>query len=71
VRRECPTDRRGQIATLTADGRAVQAEAAVGHVGEVRARLFDQLTRDQVRQLGDACQAIVDGFDGRCPSDDV
>ena len=69
-RRACPTDRRGQIAVLTAEGRAVQAQAAEGHVGEVRARLFDQLTPEQVRQLGELCTAIVDGFDGRCPGDD-
>jgi DNA-binding MarR family transcriptional regulator len=69
-RRACPTDRRGQIAVLTPEGRVVQAEAAVGHVGEVRARLFDQLTGEQVRHLGEVCRTIVDGFDGRCPGDD-
>lgn len=68
-RRACPTDGRGQIAVLTEAGRAAQAAAAVGHVAEVRARLFDRLSRDQVRQLEEICDAVVDGFDGACPAD--
>lgn len=68
-RRACPTDGRGQIASLTAEGRRIQAEAAAGHVEEVRARLFDRLSAEQVRQLGEICAAVVVGFDGSEPTD--
>ncbi|GAC1332848.1 MAG: MarR family transcriptional regulator [Mycobacteriales bacterium] len=52
VRRESsPADRRGQVAVLTAEGFAVLAAAAPGHVGAVRAVLFDALTPEQVDQL--------------------
>jgi DNA-binding MarR family transcriptional regulator len=63
VRRACPTDKRGQIAKLTAAGVRAQHAAAVGHVAEVRARLFDQLAPAQVNQLRRICAAIADGFD--------
>ena len=69
-RRACPTDGRGQIAVITEAGRAAQAAAAVGHVAEVRARLFDQLTSEQVGQLREICDAVVAGFEGICPADD-
>jgi DNA-binding MarR family transcriptional regulator len=50
-RRDCPTDRRGQLAELTDEGYAVLVAAAPGHVEQVRRTLFDQLTPEQVRQL--------------------
>lgn len=50
-RHECPTDRRGQIATVTPAGAAVQRDAAPGHVALVRELLFDHLDADQVRML--------------------
>jgi DNA-binding MarR family transcriptional regulator len=60
VRREmCPTDRRGQLAVLTDEGFAALEAAAPGHVNGVRQHLFDQLTTDQVRQLGEICAAIA------------
>lgn len=46
-----PEDRRTTIARLTDEGFAVVEAAAPGHVEEVRRRLFDPLTREQVRQL--------------------
>ena len=60
VRREpCPTDRRGQLATLTEEGfRALEA-AAPGHVEGVRSHLLDPLEPGQVDQLRDISQAIV------------
>ncbi|KIH99737.1 MarR family transcriptional regulator [Streptomonospora alba] len=52
VRREpCEEDRRGFWAILTDDGLVVLREAAKGHVARVRERVFDRLTREQVRQL--------------------
>jgi DNA-binding MarR family transcriptional regulator len=58
-RSSCPTDRRGAIATLTEQGYAVLAAAAPGHVEAVRANLFDQLTDDQVRELGEISSALL------------
>jgi DNA-binding MarR family transcriptional regulator len=59
LRRECATDRRGQIAQLTDAGFAALAAAAPGHVGQVRRSLIDVLTPEQVRQLGAISTAIV------------
>lgn len=59
VRRECPTDRRGQIAQLTDEGFAALAGAAPGHVGQVRRSLIDVLTSEQTRQLGEISAAII------------
>lgn len=62
-RNECPTDRRGSFAVLTDEGFAALAAAAPGHVTEVRERLFDRLTPEQVEQLGEISKAILDGVD--------
>jgi DNA-binding MarR family transcriptional regulator len=76
VRRvDCPTDRRGQVAELTAEGFAVLAATAPGHVEQVRQSLFDVLAPGQVTQLkaiGDAMAAACDGhpvpeFPPGCP----
>lgn len=68
VRREdCPTDRRGQLAILTAPGFAALAEAAPGHVEAVRRHLFDQLTPDQVDQLRNISEALVKHLTGNNP----
>lgn len=68
VRRElCPTDRRGQLAVLTDAGFAALEAAAPGHVEGVREHLLDQLTCEQVRQLGEICAAIAAGLrDAEC-----
>jgi DNA-binding MarR family transcriptional regulator len=52
-REECPTDRRGAFAVLTDKGFEALAEAAKGHVEDVRRHLFDHLTPEQVRALGE------------------
>ena len=44
ARRDCSTDRRGQVALLTDAGFAVLAAAAPGHVAAVRGYLLDALT---------------------------
>src|SRR5258707_2981467 len=67
-RRDCETDRRGQIAQLTDEGFAALAAAAPGHVGQVRRSLFDVLTPQQVRQLGEIIAAIIAA--GACTSED-
>jgi DNA-binding MarR family transcriptional regulator len=61
-RQDCETDRRGQLARLTAEGEQALAEAAPGHVAAVRHHVTDQLSAAQIRQLGDIAQALVDGF---------
>ena len=58
-RRPCPQDRRGQVARLTASGRRALAAAAPGHVAEVRRRVFDQLSEQQVRQLAQISTQLV------------
>jgi DNA-binding MarR family transcriptional regulator len=61
-RRDCPTDKRGSFAMLTDEGFAALDAAAPGHVTEVRERLFDQLTPEQVAQLGEISRAIQHGL---------
>ncbi|SEF16635.1 DNA-binding transcriptional regulator, MarR family [Jiangella alba] len=66
-RRKHDTDGRTTVASLTDDGFAVLAEAAPGHVEEVRGVLFDPLTPEQIDQLGEIVAAIVAPHDGRAP----
>ncbi|MEV5568136.1 MarR family transcriptional regulator, partial [Streptomyces sp. NPDC052196] len=55
VRREdCPSDKRGQLATLTDAGYEVLERSAPGHVAAVRQALIDRLTPEQVDQLGES-----------------
>jgi DNA-binding MarR family transcriptional regulator len=61
-RRECETDRRGQLAQLTDEGLMALAAAAPGHVATVRARMIDRLSPEQIRQLGDIGQAMIDAM---------
>lgn len=44
-------DRRAVLARLTDDGFAKLVQAAPGHVAEVRERIFDRLSAEQVAQL--------------------
>ena len=63
VRREaCPTDKRGALAVMTDRGFAAIEAAAPGHVEAVRRSVFDVLTDEQVRQLGEISAAIRDGL---------
>jgi DNA-binding MarR family transcriptional regulator len=59
----CPTDKRGALARLTDEGFAALAAAAPGHVAAVRANLFDLLSEEQVRQLGEISAAVRDGIE--------
>lgn len=54
----CSSDRRGTYATLTDEGFAVLSAAAPGHVETVRRLLLDPLTREQVSQLQQICEAV-------------
>ena len=62
VRSQCPDDRRGTLATLTERGREVLEAAAPGHVRTVRRHLFDRLSGEQVRQLGENLDTVLDGL---------
>ncbi|MFE3327559.1 MarR family winged helix-turn-helix transcriptional regulator [Streptomyces sp. NPDC059176] len=63
VRREdCPSDKRGQNACLTDEGFDVLKKAAPGHVTAVRQALFDRLTPEQVRQLGEITRIMAEGL---------
>jgi DNA-binding MarR family transcriptional regulator len=66
-RRDCDTDRRGQVAHLTDIGFAALAEAAPGHVEAVRANMIAALTAEQIGQLENIGQAIIQTLDP--PSD--
>jgi DNA-binding MarR family transcriptional regulator len=62
-RQECPTDKRGSLAVLTDDGFHALATAAPGHVTAVREKLFDRLTPDQVKALGEISKVVLEGLD--------
>jgi DNA-binding MarR family transcriptional regulator len=61
-RRPCPDDRRGQVVVLTAAGVAALVAAAPGHVAEVRRRVFDLLSAEQVVALADVAQTLAAGL---------
>jgi DNA-binding MarR family transcriptional regulator len=63
-RTSCPSDKRGQIAGLTAEGYEFLRRTAPGHVEAVRAAIFDALTPEQVRAFGEACTAIAEKLHG-------
>lgn len=62
TREACADDGRGQLAVLTDEGFAALADAAPGHVDEVRRRLLDPLTDEQVAQLDAICAAVLGGL---------
>jgi DNA-binding MarR family transcriptional regulator len=63
VRREpAPRDGRGTVAVLTDAGMHMLEQTAPGHVTAVREYLFDRLSAEQVRELGDICAAVLDGL---------
>jgi len=63
-RRDCPSDRRGQVARLTDAGFAALDAAAPGHVEQVRRSLFDRISADQVTQLAAISTAVAGGEQG-------
>ncbi|MFI6862672.1 MarR family winged helix-turn-helix transcriptional regulator [Streptomyces sp. NPDC050421] len=63
VRREdCPSDKRGQNAVLTEEGHEMLRRSAPGHVSAVRQAMFDRLTPEQVRTLGEIMQVMATGL---------
>lgn len=65
-RDSCGTDKRGSFAKLTDRGFAALEAAAPGHVEAVREALFDALTPEQVRALGEISDAIRDKLTPQC-----
>jgi DNA-binding MarR family transcriptional regulator len=64
VRREdCDSDKRGQFAVLTDQGMDVLRRAAPGHVAVVRNALFDRLTPEQQKSLGEIMQIVAEGLE--------
>ncbi|MEW2620734.1 MarR family transcriptional regulator [Streptomyces sp. NPDC048106] len=63
VRREdCPSDKRGQFAVLTEEGAAVLGRTAPGHVTAVRQALFDRLSPEQQKALGEIMEIVTEGL---------
>jgi DNA-binding MarR family transcriptional regulator len=60
TRLSCPSDKRGAFAVLTDEGFAAVQAAAPSHVESVRQHLFDQLTPEQVSQLGALSRTIAE-----------
>jgi DNA-binding MarR family transcriptional regulator len=58
-----PADGRYTLAILTGPGQAKVAQAAPGHVQEVRRLVFDRLTKAQSRQLGEIGRRIIRAID--------
>jgi DNA-binding MarR family transcriptional regulator len=58
-----PDNGRITVAELTDEGLAVLTEAAPGHVEEVRKRLLDPLTDEQVTQLREILSALWKNLD--------
>ncbi|GAA0654123.1 MarR family transcriptional regulator [Streptomyces thermocarboxydovorans] len=63
VRREdCPSDKRGQFAVLTDEGYEVLRRTAPGHVEAVRQAVFDRLSPEQQKSLGEIMRIIAEGL---------
>ncbi|MFB8405632.1 MarR family winged helix-turn-helix transcriptional regulator [Streptomyces sp. NPDC055912] len=72
VRREnCPSDKRGQFARLTDEGKEVLRQNAPGHVAAVRQALFDRLSPEQVKQLGAIMRVMAEGLEPADPDADL
>jgi DNA-binding MarR family transcriptional regulator len=56
---DCPTDKRGQIATLTDAGFAALEAAAPRHVEAVRKHVIDPLSAEQIDQLEQIGKTLV------------
>ncbi|GGJ23257.1 MarR family transcriptional regulator [Streptomyces brasiliensis] len=63
VRREdCPSDKRGQFAVLTDEGYDVLRRTAPGHVAAVRQALFERLSPEQQKALGQIMEIVAEGL---------
>lgn len=69
ARQPSSEDRRVSLAVLTDAGFAKLAAAAPDHVASVRRHLLDHLSREQIRQFGDALTAIRSGWERPRPDE--
>ena len=58
-RRQCPTDRRGSFAELTAAGRARLESVAPDHVDQVRRHFVNRLPRRQLATLAETLDRVA------------
>ncbi|MEU8028803.1 MarR family transcriptional regulator [Streptomyces sp. NPDC049099] len=61
-REECPSDKRGQFAVLTEEGAEVLKRTAPGHVAAVRQAMFDRLSPEQQKALGEIMEIVAEGL---------
>jgi len=54
-------DRRGQLATITPEGRTALRKATDSHVQGVRRHFVDHLSRAELKELADSLQAVLLG----------
>jgi len=54
-------DKRGYLATLTAEGRAVLRKATAVHVRGLREHFLDHMSRPDLEHLATALEAVLDG----------
>jgi DNA-binding MarR family transcriptional regulator len=59
ARRECPSDGRGAVLTLTETGWQAIRAAAPPHLESVRRHFIDRLSGEQIRALGDLAETVV------------
>ena len=55
------SDKRGQLATITPEGRTVLRKATDDHVRGLREHFLKHLSRDDLEQLAKSFEAILDG----------
>ena len=64
VRRDVdPTDGRASLAQLTDDGAAMLRQSTPAHHALVKRLVFEPLSEDQIRQLGDISRAVNQAID--------
>ncbi|MGW0995410.1 MarR family winged helix-turn-helix transcriptional regulator [Streptomyces sp. NPDC002520] len=61
-REDCSSDKRGQFAVLTDQGAEVLRRTAPGHVTAVRQSLFERLTPEQQKALGEIMEIVAEGL---------
>lgn len=61
-REDCSFDRRGEFVLLTDEGVAVLRRTAPGYVTAVRQALFERLTPEQQKTLGEIMEIVAEGL---------
>lgn len=58
-RSTCPSDSRGVFALITPDGHKLTNRALLWHWGQVRERFFEQLSEQQIKELGTIWESVL------------